>query len=175
MRTPLLLLGSALLFAGCRFERRPDPNTNASVPDAGVFLPSTANTPMDDSVRAVVSALDEALAVGDVSRVAQLTVPGATLIDQEEGVRWTRESPAGTLPRALASRGDSPLAWALVDSKLTPLDGVALLVNEHHALVTGEGVPWKAIESYVLVRTPDGWRVRHLHRSRGQVVPEQPL
>jgi ketosteroid isomerase-like protein len=175
VRTRLLVLAGALLFAGCRFERRPDPDTSAAVPDAGLFLPSTLNTPIEDSVRAVVSALDDALAVGDVSRVAQLTVAGATLIDQEEGIRWARENPAGALPKALTARRDSPLEWALVDSSLTPLDGAALLVNEHHALVTGEGVPWKAVESYVLVRTPDGWRVRHLHRSRGQALPEQPL
>jgi hypothetical protein len=146
------------------------------VEDDTLAVPTGAASPVADSLRAIATALDEALAAGDVTRVAQLTVAGATLIDQEAGVRWSRANAAGPLPPALAASGDAPLEWALTSSEPMPLgDQAAALVNEYHALVTGEGVPWKAVETFVFVRTDAGWRLRHLHRSRGQVAPEAPL
>jgi ketosteroid isomerase-like protein len=168
-----LLLTAALLVAACRFERRPALSSGGVATVDGVPQPSAADTPMADSVRAVVQALVDALEVGDVSRVAQLTVPGATLLDQEEGLRWSREDVSAPLPRALLAQGEDALAWVLADSQLTPFTDSALLVNEYHAYVAGESVPWKAVETFVLVRTPEGWRARHLHRSRGQ-LPTDP-
>jgi ketosteroid isomerase-like protein len=169
VRVVLLLAWSAVFVAGCRFERRPALSSEDAPPPNGAPAGSALGAPLEDSVEAVVRALAEALDVGDVSRVAQLTVPGATLIDQEEGRRWSREDAAAPLPRALLTAADGALSWVLADSKLTPFTDTALLVNEYHAYVTGESVPWKAVETLLLIRTPEGWRVRHLHRSRGQV------
>jgi ketosteroid isomerase-like protein len=170
-----LLLAATLAWVSCRFERRPDLDADGNPSAESVTLPSALATPLGDSIRAVVAALGEALEAGDVSRVAELTVPGATLIDQEEGLRWSREDAAAPLPRALLSSRDEPLTWALSSSDLTPFADAALLVHEYQAAVTGENVPWRAVETYLAVRTPEGWRVRHLHRSRGQAPPPPSL
>ena len=174
MRTTILL-SVALLVAGCHFEQRPALSSEDAATLDGTPQTSALGTPLEDSVRAVVQALADALEVGDVSRVAQLTVPGATLIDQEEGLRWSRQDVSAPLPRPLLAQDDDALAWVLADSQLTPFSDTALLVNEYHAYVTGESVPWKAVETFLLVRTPDGWRLRHLHRSRGQVPADPAL
>lgn len=157
----------AVLVSGCRFERRPDLPLVVDPIEDVVVRPGLSATPMEDSVRAVAGALDEALAVGDVSRVARLTVLSTQLIDQEEAVHWTRSDPEGPLPRPLASRGEG-LGWRLEGSRFTPLEGGGILLKEYRAVVSGEEVPWSAVETYVLVRVPEGWRVAHLHRSRGR-------
>jgi hypothetical protein len=176
LRTALVALATLLLCAACRFERRPEPTSQSPADVDSLALPTGASAPVADSLRALAAALNEALARGDVSRIAQLTVASTTLIDQEAGIRWSRANAAGPLPPALASGGDTPLEWALTSSEHALLgDGAALVVNEYAALVTGEGVPWKAVETFLFEKTEAGWRVRHLHRSRGQSTPEPPL
>lgn len=160
---PLLL---AVIAGGCTLEHRPDvqPDDEAVAAET----PSVPGASVEDSARAVASAFREALVLGDASRVASLTAPGALLVDQEEGVRWRRSAESdGPLPAPLgASRGG--LGWTVSASEFANLDGTALLVTRYGAEVAGEEVPWSAVESLVLVRTGDGWRVRYLHRSRGQ-------
>jgi hypothetical protein len=166
----------AVLCAACRFERRPEPAARTTTANDSVEVPAGITVPLADSLRAIATALNEALARGDVTRIAQLTVASATLIDQEAGIRWSRANAAGPLPPPLGAGDDAPLEWELSASEPTLLgDQAALLVNEYAAVVTGEGVPWKAVETFVFERTARGWRLRHLHRSRGQVAPEPPL
>lgn len=165
----LLLLALLVVTSACRIERRPDLLEDDPGPTALVPELSGGSEPARDSVRQVVAAVNEALALGDVTRVAQLSAPGAILIDQEEGVRWTRQEAASTLPRPLLGRGDG-LSWALADTGLDFLgDDTALLSARYHAAVSGEDVPWTALETWVLVRVDEvGWRLRYLHRSRGE-------
>jgi hypothetical protein len=164
-QTRCALLAIALLASACRFERRPDlPGEGAGERASAAAQPGAMT--LEDSVRAVASALDDALAVGDVARVALLSVPGATLIDQEEAVHWTLGDPETPLPQALAGRGGR-FDWRLRTSRFVELGGAALLVNEYEATVVGSGVSWRAAETLIMVRTPEGWRLRHLHRSRG--------
>jgi ketosteroid isomerase-like protein len=158
-------MASGLLAAGaCRFERRPDLPSQAP-PEDVVVRPGLSASPMEDSARAVALALDEALAVGDVSRVTRLTSADALLIDQEEGVHWTPALAEAALPRPLST--DRGLAWRLEITTFHAFPGSGLLVQEYRAVISGEGVPWRAVETLVLVRSDEGWRVAHLHRSRG--------
>jgi hypothetical protein len=171
-----LALALVVLGTACRFERRPEPAARTTTEADSVEVPEGITAPLADSLSAIATALNEALARGDVTRIAQLTVSSATLIDQEAGIRWSREEASGPLPPPLGAGGDDPLEWALSSSVPTLLgEQAALLVNEYAAVVTGEGVPWKAVETFVFERTARGWRLRHLHRSRGQVAPEPPL
>lgn len=154
---------------GCTVERRPDlegrPDTTAFVPEA-----RRATAAMRDSARSVVEAYHEALDVGDGARVAALAAPGATIVDQEEGVFWQISGPAaGPLPAPLSenSRG---LGWSRVRSEVRPLADAILVVDRYEATVSGEPVRWGATESFVLVRTVDGWRILLAHRSRGEAV-----
>jgi hypothetical protein len=162
-RAPSLLAFATLAaMAACRFERRAEPSAAGdSVSD------STATVSVEDSVRSVLNAVEAALAAGDVARVSRLTVSGATLIDQEDAVAWSRGDPAAPLPRALLSRTDS-LSWELESSRFTPVgvgSNAALVVNEYHA--TSGPNNWNAVETLLVVRTTNGWRLQHLHRSRG--------
>lgn len=159
----LLLLGAA---SACRFERRPDLTGDEPVTATLYRPPDYPTTPVEDSVRGTVVAVTEAFAVGDGARVAQLTTREAILIDQEDEVRWTRAG-GSPLPRPLPS-AERGLSWRMEGSSFALLsDGVALYSCLFTASVTAEEVPWSAVESWILVRTEGGWRVRYLHRSRG--------
>lgn len=155
-------LAVGLLLSACRFERRPEPRT-------GVGADTTVRVtggPVRDSVRAVVEAFHAALRVGDGSRVATLSVPGATIVDQEEGVEWRRGGSGGRLPGPMSSGGVG-LGWNRAGADFVAWDGSALLVERYRATVSGEAIPWTAVETFVLERTPAGWLIRHVHRSRG--------
>jgi ketosteroid isomerase-like protein len=163
----LLLLVALVLGSACRFEKRPD--LAASEPVDSVLSPPAGGSGglVEDSVRATIAAVSGAFGMGDVTRVAQLTTPDAVLIDQEDEVRWTRLDAAAELPRPL-SGGNDGLSWELDGSTFSLLsDDSALVSVRYHATVSGEGVPWTAVESWVLVRDAGGWRLRYLHRSRG--------
>lgn len=163
------ILALLVVTQGCRFERRPD--LRASTDTTG-FADTTAQPvvpgqAIHDSLRVVVSAYHEALRVGDASRVASLTVPGTVIVDQEEGVEWRRgDGGSEVLPQPLdpASTG---FGWTRVGSEIQVFEETALLVHRYQVTVSGEEVPWTAVESFLLARTPEGWRIRFSHRSRG--------
>jgi ketosteroid isomerase-like protein len=159
------LLVGTLLGTACRFERRPDLGARQAGDTTLFFRSGGASDPVQDSVRAVITALDEAFRVGDITRVAQLTTRDVVLIDQEDEVYWTRAD-AARLPRAL--RGEDKLGWEPTGTTVAALaDGSELATLRFQASVSGESVPWTAVESWLLVRTEQGWRLRYLHRSRG--------
>ena len=178
MHRPLavLLLAGLLLLSACRVERRAraDDAGEPGGSDTTATLP--ARPAVEDSVRSVVSALHDALRDGDGARVGMLSAPGALLVDQEEGVRWRKIAGSqgaggtgageGPLPGVLQGADDG-LGWVRVRSDFVDLGSAALLVDHYRATVSGEEVPWTAVETHVLVRTGGGWRLRHLHRSRG--------
>ena len=157
----LLLLGAT---SACWFERRPDlaeePVTEAA--DAPLDPPAI---PLEDSVRATMEAVAEAFAAGDSALVVALTTPDAILIDHAEGLRWTRTA-GGPLPGPLPDPGDG-LTWSLEDIKIGLLtDGSALLSGRFTVPGAAEDVSSSAVETWLVIRTDDGWRARYLHRSR---------
>jgi hypothetical protein len=156
-----------VLGAACRFEKRPDLAAREPADSAAFPLPGGSGSPVEDSVRATITALNNAFSMGDVTRVAQLTTRDAVLIDQEDEVHWTRSDAAAVLPRPLLGGRDG-LAWQLDGATFSRLsDTSALMSLRFRASVSGENVPWTAVESWVLVRDAGGWRLRYLHRSRG--------
>lgn len=167
----LLLTGAFLLTTSCRFERRPDAGSDSGT-GGDTVVRGTDDGALGDSVRAVVRAYHEALRVGDGSRVASLAVPGATLVDQEEGVEWRLGAGAGAGRRLPSPLGDevTGLGWERTSSRFFAWGDAALLVDRYLATVSGEDVPWTAVETVVLQRAPDGWLIRHVHRSRGGPV-----
>lgn len=165
--TALLVL--LVVTQGCRFERRPE--LRASADTAGIAdttaQPVVPGQAIHDSLRVVVAAYHEALRVGDVSRVASLTVPGTVIVDQEEGVEWRRgDGGSEVLPQPL-NPATTGFGWTRIGSEIQVFEETALLVDRYRVTVSGEQVPWTAVESFVLARTPDGWRIRFSHRSRG--------
>lgn len=144
-----------LLLSACTFERRGDPGGEAptAAPDA------------TDSVRMVVSSLDEALQDGDLAAARNLFDADARVSSlgpfQGETVSW--RSP----DQALAGEGlpGGEASWTLVDSRIeSPAPGSALVLNRYAVAgdpAGGSGV----LETLVLVRRGGEWRIRHLHRS----------
>jgi hypothetical protein len=168
-RTAGLLLTVGLAGSGgCWFEQRPEPrNGGGGAAEAAAPAPTPETGALRDSVRAVITAFHDALRVGDGGRVASLSVPGATVLDQEEGVAWHLGPEGGeTLPGPLES-GPNGLGWEPVSTDFVVWERTALVVDRYAATVEGEAVPWTAVETLVLERTPEGWRIRHVHRSRG--------
>ena len=168
----LLVVGT--LVSACRFEKRPDlaGNQDASgIPDGPSVPPSG---PVEGSARAVLMAMSDAFGSGDGARAAQLTTPDAILFDQEERVRWIRSDEATRLPPALPDGTDGP-GWHLVESSFFLLGPDAAFFSFYYqALPSADPLPRIAVESWVLVRTDAGWRVRYLHRSRGLMVSSSP-
>jgi ketosteroid isomerase-like protein len=166
-----LLFAALLLLGACTFERRADVGSERALPGEGVELPEGSTTPAEDSIRAIVAAVGEALRVGDASRVALLTAPGATLVDAEAGTFWTRDDLMGTLPRQLEDR-ETPQTWSLERSRITRFGDAALLVDEYHVAEASVQPESRAIETLLLVRSDGGWRLAHLHRALLSPPPE---
>ena len=107
------LLAAGLVLSGaCWFERRPDPrNGEGADPATSDTSVVVTNGALRDSVRAVVTAFHDALSVGDGGRVAGLSVLGATVFDQEEGVAWRLGPGGGDLLPGPLVRGTEGLGW----------------------------------------------------------------
>lgn len=174
VRRRTVLLVSVLLPScvawGCEFQRRPEARNGG--PDGGserVGAPPSAPTEARDSVGATVAAFQEALEAGDVSRAVGLLTAEATLHDAESGGRWDLSSADSLLPGPLGRGGE--LRWMSGPTGITVFSDGALVVKRYRANIAGEDAPWTATETYVLLRTEEGWRIHHLHRSRGPAAP----
>lgn len=156
--SPALWVGSLLLLllGGCTFERRVLPGDEAGVPapDAG------------DSIRMVVSSLDEALRDGDLAAARSLFDADARISSMvpspgEDGGSW--RSPDAALGSDIPPGGGG--AWTLVDSSVeVPTPGTAVVLNQYAAAGDPPGSA-RVLETLVLVRREGAWRIRHLHRS----------
>ncbi len=167
--TLLLLM---VVTSACRFERRPEAVGDEPVTDVPYASPEGPTSPIEDSVRATVVEVIRAFDLGDGARVAELTTPDAVLIDQEGSVRWTPDA-GGPLPRALAE-GDGELGRTEGSTFSVLSEGAVLYSCRFLAQAAAEETPRSVVESWVLVRTGAGWRVRYLHRSLRQ-DPRPPL
>ena len=166
-RRGALLVFAPTLVLGCRFEQRPDLPDEEPVGGAPDGLLHQPGSTVEDSVLATVTAVVEALAVGDVTRMEQLTTRDALIFDQEGDGLWTGADASARIPLLLRGGSDGE-DWEPQSSSFALLsEGAALLSLRFQVRVSGESVPRNALESWVLVRTAEGWRVRYLHRSGG--------
>lgn len=153
----LLLLAS---LAGCTFERRPDARTQATG--------SGERVTVQDSIRAVAGALDEARRKGDLAAALGLFDAGAHVTpllgsgDPGDPVPWLPPEEALAVRWAPGSPGEPERD--LLESRVEILPGgTALVLNRYGDPLAG-GTP-VALETLVLVRGPSGWRIRHMHRT----------
>ena len=162
-----IVLVVGVFVSACGFEKRPDLAANDAASDTlyGPSIPPGSS--VEDSARTALVAVIDVLGLGDEVRVAQLTTPDVILFDQDERVRWTPSEAAARLPPALLSGADG-LGWHLVESSFFWLGSDAAFFSLSYQPSPSPGLLARtAVESWVLVRTVAGWRVRHLHRSRG--------
>ena len=162
-----VLLAVGALVSACRLEKRPDLAANEDTRDTPYDPSIPPGSPVEDSARAALEAMSDAFGLGDGERAVQLTTPDAILFDQDERVRWMRSDAAARLPPALLGGADG-LGWHLVESSFFLLGPDAAFFSlRYQASPSADPLPRTAVESWVLVRTDVGWRVRYLHRSRG--------
>lgn len=156
----------AAVSSGCTVEPRAD---TRGEPGGASGAPAEIEAGADSSaVLQVVAAFHDALRVGDVARVAALSAPGATLVDQEEGIRWQVGGGEERLPSALdAGQGAGGLNWTVAERSVRPAGDARVVTLRWQAVIAGEPVEWWGVESLVLVPTEEGWRLTHVHRSRG--------
>lgn len=152
-----VVLVASLTAGACSFERRPDPLAGATGSQA---------TTVEDSVRAVALALDGARRLGDLAAAAALFESSARttpLHPEERGAgRWL--TPGEALAGGWAPGTVNPHPEEVLESSVELLGGGSALVLNTLVDPEAEGMP-AALETLVLVRTPGGWRIRHLHRS----------
>ena len=166
-----VVLAIAAVSSACRLEKRPD--LVGSEGTSGTPSISSA-TPAEDSARAALVAMNSALESGDGALVARLTTPDAVLFDQNERVRWTHADTSAPLPPALSGGADG-LGWHLVEASFFFLGPAAAFFSRRYQdSAEEEQTEETAVESWVLVRTEEGWLVRYLHRSSGLMESRSP-
>ena len=175
-RYGVLVAGLLVLPAGCVFERRPDPDRFFEVerpPETELAEEAWREDP-EAAAYSLAEVFREAVRVGDLSLALSLLHREAILLDELVGEATA--SAAGPLTRgelllAVRRMHQDGLRLYVAEVEVTLLDDVALVnsymdllrpVEEGRELAVQEGRVW---ETLVLVATPEGWRIRHLHRS----------
>lgn len=176
---PLLLV---LLFtSGCTFERRPDRAADGNLDDEPGLADSSLERVMHpaDSVLVVARLYREALEVGDLSRALSFLHPGAALYNDAAALLPPGSSAGEVLLQELRLRQEG-MTFEVLDSEVTLLGDAALVLKRYRMLdqdgsvdaqrPAGPAEPTAdrddvALETIILVRSPSGWRIRHLHRS----------
>lgn len=165
---PALVLSGVL---GCTFERRtePEPEDARAEEEATQPVPEGAGTEIGAAPLETVELFRESVAAGDLSLALALLDREATLVDELVGeaseartrgelvLELRRQHAAGLVfdplgPPATIASGES----ALVVSRFTMLRETEGGAREELGLVH---------ETVFLLALPDGWRIRHLHRS----------
>jgi ketosteroid isomerase-like protein len=175
-RYGVLVAGLLILTGACVFERRPDPDHFLEAERTSETQPSEPFSWEDPEAAAasLAEVFREAVRLGDLSLALGLLHRDAVLLDELVGDVST--GAAGPLTRGellLAVRRihQDGLRLHPAQVEVVLLDEVALVTShldlmrsmeEGGELAVQEGRVW---ESMVLVATPDGWRIRHLHRS----------
>lgn len=147
-RTALVYLIAILLSAGT----------------AGAAAGQTSAASVERDVRAVVETFRSALETGDSTTVVSLFHPDARIYEAGHA-ETLDEYRSGHL------RGDiaflSAVSSETLREDIVPGDRVALYTSEKHTTgeVRGRQIDSTNAETIVLVRTDDGWKIRHIHWS----------
>lgn len=175
-RYGVLVAGLLVLSAGCVFERRPDPDRyfEGERPPETELADEAWREDPEAAALSLAEVFREAVRVGDLSLALSFLHRDAILLDELVGD--VPVSAAGPLTRgelllAVRRMHQDGLRLHVADVEVTFLDDVALVnsyidllrpVEEGRELAVQAGRVW---ETLVLVATPEGWRIRHLHRS----------
>lgn len=146
-------------------ERRPQarfrPPATAFLAAAFLLASGTAGWATDTrgDVRGSVETLNAALSTGDLSAIRALAGPSFTMV--EDGVEYRL---AGTIAALIEARKGGPIKRATRDIRVEIYGRAASVI--YRVAVTFQGpdgaVELTRVETAVLVRGPDGWRVECL-------------
>lgn len=123
-----------------------------------------ADAPPPDSVKAVVHAFHGALAAGDSAGALELLHPEVRVFEGGHAETLS-EYRAGHLAADMEFAG--AVDREVLSERVSGDRGRALYLSEYRMKGTfrGEEVDARGTETMVLVRTGDGWRIRHIHWS----------
>ncbi len=165
-----LLVVVALVAAGCTFEQRPDRAAENDEDEDGVPVVSA-----EDSVQAVREAFLEAMEAGDLAGALSLVDRDAVVVD-----------PFSETPRHEASLGEvflEVLGAYGTEIRMSPTGSQVTVLGDHAVAVTDYELQWwgeeeweragSLVETLVLARGEEGWRIHHLHRSVPGSVGEE--
>ncbi len=166
-----------LLAVGCVFERRPDPDVlllDAGREAEADLLPEPPREHPEAAAATVAEVFREAVRLGDLSLALGLLHREAVLLDglavgSDEGAAGF--ATRGELLLAMRRLHQNGLRLLPTEVEVAVMDQVAVVttrldllrpLEEGEELAVQEARVW---ETLVLVATPEGWRIRHLHRS----------
>lgn len=143
--------------------------------DSGALEFAIPGGDAEEAARATVRMFRESVAAGDLSLALALLDPQATLVDPLVGDA-AAEATRGELVLELRRRYASGVRLEALATEITvfggglsPLEAAALVVSDLAMLQErddgiGEQIG-RVHETAILASTPEGWRIRHLHRS----------
>ncbi|MBI4519705.1 MAG: nuclear transport factor 2 family protein [Gemmatimonadetes bacterium] len=158
----LLLLGAL----DCTFERRTDRPTDRPA-DSGQRAAALA-----DSVRAVIDAFDAALLAGDSTAVLAL-LDSALVVYESGAVDSSRAAYASGHLQADMRFLRSGVTKNVLSSDIEVLGAAALALTRYRISGDSDGQPvrMEGTQTMLLVRTPSGWKIRHIHWSSRRLAP----
>jgi hypothetical protein len=137
---------------------------------AAALLPAEARAQArtEDSVRAVVVTLFDAMRTRDSAAVRASFVPGArlqTAMVRPDGTPLLREDSVGTIVRAVGAPSD--VVWdERLDAWHVRIDGPLAVVTTDYSFYLGAQFSHCGIDAFQLFRGPEGWKIFQLTDTR---------
>ena len=153
--------------AGAPGNDEPGVAQDASAPEAGPAGVAPNAAAADSAARAVAAAFDSALAAGDTAAVLALLDP-ELLVFEGGHAETLDEYRGGHLGADMAFTAAVPRTIERESVAATP--AMAVYMSEYTAKGSyrGRDIDSRGAETMVMVRAPDGWKIRHIHWSSGR-------
>jgi hypothetical protein len=162
---PGVLFFCLFLVSSCTLERRGEESAER---DSTTVGPVNESEFAEELARQSVRLFRDAVFAGDISRALSLMEDGASLIDPLAG-KSSAHFPVGEVLLELRRRHADGVRFEMIEDEVTLLpSGEALVITTLSMLQEEEGVGQEVgriYESALLFPSPEGWKVRHLHRS----------
>lgn len=158
----LLVLGAL----DCTFERRTDR------PSDRPAASGERAAALADTVRGVIDAFDAALLAGDTTAVLAL-LDSALVVYEGGAVDSSRAAYASGHLQADMRFLRSGVTRDLLSSEVEVLGAAALSLTRYRTSddAGGQPVRTQGAQTMLLVRTPSGWKIRHIHWSSRRLPP----
>ncbi|MCS6902871.1 MAG: nuclear transport factor 2 family protein [Candidatus Bipolaricaulota bacterium] len=169
MRATLLLLAAIGLITGCTGERQP-PSISSSEPAQQEQDAEEQRKADEREIKAVLTLLTQGFARLDVQLLEDLWASDATIIEDTISFSsWAQYRDQHLKPEmALYSKEDSE--WVIANAHME-IEGT-LAWGQFHIfyaftrLVDNQRLLGEGRGTIVLIKTPQGWKILHLHLSR---------
>ncbi len=145
-----------------------DQNGNATVPE----VPAPV---AEDSIRAVHRTFQEAMEAGDLSSALSLVDRDAVLVDRI--ITVDPSASRGEILLEVLRRYADGLRLVPLRTEVSVSEASSIVLTRYEVWDQVDGEAERvghAVETLLLFRGPEGWRIQHLHRSPGDGLIEEP-